>query len=202
MACDLTNFVENKVNQSENEWGKCLKKMPMFTIREIKNHRIRSGKSSSAIMKTADRGERFKEERYLSADDVFAAYTVRIFYVKGKCKASMKREIRSMEVGINKVNCDIIFAKCSCPAGESGYYNHIMALLFEIADHSLHQLISIPEEKACTSMARRWGLPSANSSAKQPIMDIDIRKNSDSKFRPNNISSTFLRSSFSTFSTF
>ena len=53
-----------------------------------------------------------------------------------------------MEVGINKVNCDIIFAKCSCPAGESGYCNHIMALLFEIADYSLHQLISTPEQKA------------------------------------------------------
>ena len=137
MACDLdvnsdlTNFcvqnvydeietvVKKKVNQSENEWRKCLKEMPMFTIREIENQRIKIGKSSSAIMKTTDRGKIFKEERYLPADDVFAANTERIFYVKGKCKASMKREIRSMKVGINKVNCDIIFVKCSCPAGES-----------------------------------------------------------------------------------
>ena len=56
-----------------------------------------------------------------------------------------------------------------------------MALLFEIADYSLYQLISTPEEKACTSMTRRWGVPSANSSAKQPIMDIAIRKNPNSK---------------------
>ena len=47
-------------------------------------------------MKTTDRIKRFKEERYLSTDDVFAANTERIFYVKGKCKASMKREIRSI----------------------------------------------------------------------------------------------------------
>ena len=60
-----------------------------------------------------------------------------------------------MKVAINKVNCDIVFAKCSCPAGESGYCNNIMALLFEIADYSLHQLISIPEENLCTSIARR-----------------------------------------------
>ena len=77
-------------------------------------------------------------------DDVFVANTERIFYVKGKWKASMKREIRSMEVGISKVSCDIIFAKYSCRVGESGYCNHIMALLFT----------SITEEKACTSMAR------------------------------------------------
>ena len=111
-------MIENKVNQREKEWGKCLKEMPVFTIRKIENHRIKSGKTSSAIMKTTDRGKRFKEERYLSADDPFAANTEIIFYVKGECKASMKREIRSMEVGINKVNCDIIFAKCSFPAGE------------------------------------------------------------------------------------
>ena len=132
--------------------------MPVFAIREIENHRIESRKSSSVIMKTTDRGKRFKEERYLSAYDVFAANTERIFYVlyfKGKRKTSMKREIRSMNVGISKVNFDIIFAKCNCPVGESVYCNQIMALLFEIADYSLHQLISVPEEKACTSMAQR-----------------------------------------------
>ena len=92
MACDLdvnadlTNFffvqniddeieivVEKKVNQSEEEWGKCFKEMPVFTIREIEDRRIKSRKSSSAIMKTTDRGKRFKEERYLSADDIFTA---------------------------------------------------------------------------------------------------------------------------------
>ena len=56
-----------------------------------------------------------------------------------------------------------------------------MALLFEIADYSLHQLISTPEKKTCTCMVRGWGVPSGNSSAKQPIMDTAIRKNPNSK---------------------
>ena len=120
MACDLdvnsdlTNFfvqnidveieivVEKKVNHRAKKWGMCLKEMPVFTIREIKNHRSKSGKNSSAIIKTTDRGKRFKEGRYLSPDDFLAANTERIFCVKGKCKASMKREIGSMKVGINK----------------------------------------------------------------------------------------------------
>ena len=110
--------------------------MPVFAVREIVNHRTIKGKSSSPIIKTTtDRGKRFKEERYLSAD-VFATNTERTFYVKGKCNASMKRKIRSMKFGISKANRVIIFAKCNCSAGESGYYNHIMALLFEIADYS------------------------------------------------------------------
>ena len=58
-----------------------------------------------------------------------------------------------------------MFAKC-CPAGEVSCCNHIMSLLFEIADYSLHKLISVPKVKARTSMVRRCGVPSANSSAK------------------------------------
>ena len=53
-------------------------------------------------MKTTDRGKKFKEEKYLSADDFFAVNTERIFYVEGKCKVLMKRGMRSMEVDINK----------------------------------------------------------------------------------------------------
>ena len=83
---EIEIVVEKKVNQSEKKWGKCLKEMPVFAIREVENHRIKSGKSSRAIMKTADRGKRFKEERYLSTDDVFAANTEGIFYVKRKLK--------------------------------------------------------------------------------------------------------------------
>ena len=67
------------------------------------------------------------------------------------------------------------------PCWRVSYCNHIKALLFETADYSLHQLIPVPEEKACTSMGRRLGVPSANSSAKQAIMDTAIRKNHNSK---------------------
>ena len=136
--------------------------MLVFNIREINNHRIKRGKNCSAMMKRTDRGKRFEEEGYLSAVNAFAANIERIFYVRQKRKASIKREIISIEVGRNKVNCDTIFAKCRCPAGESGYCNHIMALLFQIAGYSLHQLISLSEEKECTSLTPRLGVPSSN----------------------------------------
>ena len=51
--------------------------MPVFTIREIENHRIKSRKSSIAVMNTTDRGKRFKEEKYLSVDDDYAPNTER-----------------------------------------------------------------------------------------------------------------------------
>ena len=139
----MTNFFVQNIHDeieivAEKEWRKCLKESPVFIIREIEKIRIKSAKSSSAIRKTTNCGKRCKEEGYLSADDVFVANIEIIFFVKGKCKAPMKREIRLMEVDINKVNCDITFVKCSCRTGETGYLNHIMALSFEIAGYSLH----------------------------------------------------------------
>ena len=39
--------------------------MPVFTIMVIENHKIKNGKSRSTIMKTTDRGKRFKKDIYL-----------------------------------------------------------------------------------------------------------------------------------------
>ena len=102
MACDLdlnsdlTNFfvqniddeieTEKKFNQSKEEWGKCLKEMRVFTMRQIENHRNKNGKSRSAIMKTTDSGMRFIEKRYLSADDIFAANKKEYFMLKENVK--------------------------------------------------------------------------------------------------------------------
>ena len=38
-------------------------------------------------------------------------------------------------------------ATYSYPAGESRYCNHVMALLYEIAEYSLNQDIEVPQEK-------------------------------------------------------
>ena len=45
--------------------------------------------------------------------------------------------------------------KCSCPAGASSYCNHVMAILFEIADYSLKGLTEVPQEVSCTGTARK-----------------------------------------------
>ena len=45
--------------------------MPLFTLKEIKLHRKSSGKIPGlAIVKTLDRGENFKKERYISPDSI------------------------------------------------------------------------------------------------------------------------------------
>ena len=57
-------------------------------------------------------------------------------------------------------NTSKVIDDCSfCPAGKNGYCNHVMELLLEVADYSLSQFKPVPEEIACTSRLRQWGIP-------------------------------------------
>ena len=164
------------------EWEKSLKNMPLFTIKDIELHRKSSGKIPSlAIVKTSDRAKKFKEERYISADSITTSTKGEKFYIKRKCKASMKKEFRNIEVSLDQNTGFVTVAKCSCPAGNSGYCNPIMALLFELADYSLNQLDCLPEEISCTSKNRQLGIPSEAKTFKHPIIKTPIRSDSDKK---------------------
>ena len=121
--------------------------MPIFTIREIEIHRQNSGKMPGvSIIKTLERGRKFKEERYISADSIYTYLSDELFFVKAKCKASMKKEFRNIEISLSRSNGLVISGKCTCPAGNSSYCNHVMALLLEIADYSLNELKVVPKK--------------------------------------------------------
>ena len=51
-----------------------------------------------------------------------------------------------------------------------------MALLFEVADYSLNQLKSVPEEISVTSRLRQWGVP-GEVHLKSPVMATTVYKN-------------------------
>ena len=121
------------------------------------------------------------EEGYISKDSIFTASTNTHFSIKGKCKASMKREIRSMQVTLSKKTGKVITATCDCPAGKSQYYNHIMGLLFEIAEFSLHQQKEVPEEMAFTSTSRQWGVPSDIYKYPRSVMNFSMHKRSETR---------------------
>ena len=61
----------------------------------------------------------------------------------------MKKLSRHVVVHINRRTSNVEKARCNCPAGLSGYCNHVMALLLELAEYSLNSLSFIPEELAC-----------------------------------------------------
>ena len=85
-------------NNHEISWSKSLIKLPLFTIKEIQQHRSLSGKVKSLpIAKTLVRGYKFKEERYLKSNSIYTATKNDIFIVKAKCKSSMKKDLRSIK---------------------------------------------------------------------------------------------------------
>ena len=167
-------------NSEEIEWSKTLVGMPTFTMKEIEKHRQLSSKIQGLpIMKTLVRGRKFKEERFLTADSIYTTKTQNLFKVKGLCKASMKKDLRKVFVSINRAISMVSSADCSCPAGKRRYCNHVMALLLELADYSLRGLKKVPEEKACTSVARQWGIPGNKDLLKAPVMSTTIKKQAE-----------------------
>ena len=92
----------------------------------------------------------------------------------------MKKEKRNVTVSISRKYSNVVKGQCSCPAGKSGYCNHVMALLLELADYSLNQLTTILEEISCTSRLRQWGVP-GQASYKSPVMETTVQKETTSK---------------------
>ena len=70
----------------------------------------------------------------------------------------------------------VISSHCSCLAGNSSYCNHIMVILYEIADFSLNSLKSVPLELACTSRIRHWGVSGEKYCRKAPVMETIIQQ--------------------------
>ena len=147
IATANTRSEMNAAVNMETSWGKSLEMLPQFTIKEIEQHRQLSGKTpESAIIKTLDRGRKFKNERHITSDSIFTKCDKGIFYVKELCKASMKKKKRSVAVKLSTITSKVLDGSCSCPAGESGYCNHVMALLLELVDYSLSQFNSFMTE--------------------------------------------------------
>ena len=79
------NNIEEKldinVEESEKfEWGKSIKNMPLFTIKETKLLRKSSGKIPGlVVVQTSDRGAKFKEVRYVSADSITTSTKGKIY---------------------------------------------------------------------------------------------------------------------------
>ena len=92
----------------------------------------------------------------------------------------MKKDKRNVYVEIDKTSGEVHVGSCNCPAGKSGYCNHVMALLFEIADYSFHGLKHVPEEIACTSRPKQWGVP-GEASHKKPVALTTVQKSVDKR---------------------
>ena len=81
-----------------NEWGNSMEGIPVFTVREIENHKKESWQNYATIEKTSQRSLQFKNELYLNADTIQTVKAKDLFKVKSVCRASMKKEKGFVEV--------------------------------------------------------------------------------------------------------
>ena len=71
MATANTRSDMNAAVNMKTSCGKSLEMLPQFTIKEIERRRQLSGKTpESAIIKTLERGRKFKNERYITSDSI------------------------------------------------------------------------------------------------------------------------------------
>ena len=145
------------------EWGKSLESMPVFTVREKKDHKKGSRKNGATVEKTSERCFQFKNECYLNNATIQTMKAKDLFKFKGVCHVSMKKEKRFAEVYLCRKSSKVISSDCSCPAGNSGHCNHIMTMLYKIADYSLK---SVPSELTRKSKIRQWGVPGKTTAEK------------------------------------
>ena len=96
----------------------------------------------------------------------------------------MKKELRNVRIQLCKMTGEMCKATCSCLAGKSGYCNHVMALLYEIAEYSLNQPTEVPQKKACTSALRKWGVPGNKEVVKETVMRTTLTSSDHKKGIP------------------
>ena len=119
-----------------------------------KKHRQLTGKAKGKglpITKTLVKGRKLMQDGYLKMNDMYTCSSSDYFKVKCKCLASMKNVLRDIVVTLEIHTGEVVKAYCSCPAGMSGYCNHVMAVLLKIASFSLEGTSNIPNDVACHS---------------------------------------------------
>ena len=90
---NISIVVEIKIEPSSDEcWTRCLKHLPVFTLKDINLIVLSSGKDKNTVIsKTLERGRKFKNEGYLTSDAIFTKCTKNTFTIKAKCCASVKK---------------------------------------------------------------------------------------------------------------
>ena len=71
------------------------------------------------------------------------------------------------------ISSKVIDGSCSCPARKSGYCNHVMALLLELAEYSLSEFQSVSKGIIFTSKFLKWVVP-GETMQKAPVMESPV----------------------------
>ena len=90
---------------------------------------------------------------------------------------SMRKDhVYSVNVIIQESTCSVTAACCSCPAGLSGYCNHVTATLYSLEDY-IHLGLQEDEQKGCTERLQTGNQPRMrNNTAPRPSDSVVLTR--------------------------
>ena len=91
--------------------------------------------------------------------------------VVARMLASMKKVFYHVTILACKSSCSIKTAYCSCPAGLSGCYNHVIATLYCLEDY-ISSGLQEEEKKGCTERLQVWNQPNPQNLVGRPTDEM------------------------------
>ena len=86
-----------------------------------------------------------------------------------------KDHVYSVTVIIQEYTCSVTTACCSCPAGLSGYCNHVTAILYSLEDY-IHLGLQEDEQKGCTERLQMWNQSRMRNTAPRPSDSVVLTR--------------------------
>ena len=143
MLMSSTPSSSPSVKYPNDGWGNSLERMSSFTRAEMNQHITNSGKKVAniqhhSIPTNLKKAKTFLTDQYLK--DIGATSDQRHFYLRAKCYHSFKKSEapHDLRFCLCLVSGQVVHAKCSCKAGQVGYCNHVLALMFKVCKFSLY----------------------------------------------------------------
>ena len=172
-------------------WGKSLERIPPFTRAEMNQHIESSGKrvgnaDHHSIPTNLRKAKTFLKDEYLK--DIEANSDQRYFYLRSKCYHSFRKKDapHTLRFALCIVSGQVLHANCSCKAGNVGYCNHVLALMFKACKFSLYDSKNTDDlnqendenpDLACTSQLQRWHAKGRGENIHpQPVMEVTFSK--------------------------
>ena len=134
------------------------------------------------VMKPFERGVNFFFiEGYLH--NVFAKKHAEsnTFYFRALCYPSLRKSDppppRKIRPAVSlKEPYHVLGSSCTCVAGELGFCNHAIGLMYLISHYYITKAKVIPDDLACTSLPQQWHKPRGKKISSRPLMDVVFKK--------------------------
>ena len=163
---EASDEIVEKARIEKAGWTKSLTSLPCLTNEKIDDRLLKNSIFSQS--RSAPKAFRNKRQGYKLWKGYVRAVFVKpdikakqvLFLAKSKVCASMKNIQYNVYIHLDQATGDVVFAKCSCKAGQGGCCKHVAALLYTVLDYVNMGAVEVPPDLTCTQVGQKWNVPS------------------------------------------